>query len=177
MTTRQLLWGMMWRGAVWGMTLGIIFGALYLVSLGILDAIKFHSDILSKAFTSAIFGAIPGGIIGAFLGIGGGILAGALTRIYFFLFSDMETYYVAVGMVSVIFATIIGWNIFYFMVELNAAMSSGAKNLFPTTTQIIEIAVVPTLLVGLCAMVASQMLARWYERESAKGIAQNVSPN
>ena len=48
MTTRRLLWGMTWRGAVWGVAIGLLFFAIFQLGYMLINSIPVLRAILES---------------------------------------------------------------------------------------------------------------------------------
>jgi hypothetical protein len=53
-------------------------------------------------------------------------------------------------------------------------MMTGGERTYADAVIVIFATVVPALLAGLCAVVISREIARWYERETLKGANKNA---
>ncbi len=93
MTTLKLLWGMTWRGGVWGLTAGgllvTLYSAIIFTTLFLLDAILalFDSDLAGVVFDlmSIPIWAIPTMFIGFIFGVPLGLTVGSIigaTRVF-----------------------------------------------------------------------------------------------
>ncbi|MBI5302586.1 MAG: hypothetical protein HY868_10645 [Chloroflexi bacterium] len=124
MTTRKLLWGMTWRGGVWGLVCGGLLGGGYsVVLLGLLymgyviNAFLFSDfDYLFYVLTDATLAALPTMLVSFFLGspVGGvagatvGCVIGIFTRILFYPSEDEKRFQLSIrvlGDVAAIIAT------------------------------------------------------------------------
>ena len=187
MTTSRLLWGMTWEGIKWGVEFGGKCGAIYGIIIGIW---KFVTYWLLAAFPIAWYELFPmsvgyalycgfAGIIEGFLlGVIEGLLAGISTYLYFACRKNMKLFSQLVLLPTSGGVAISGWLLFNFFAELYfGTLNDEGPAYQPTIADHIFFSVIPTIIAIGCAIVASQRLARWYERESQKGTAQNVTPN
>lgn len=191
MTTRKLLWGMAWRGTgcgcITGLGLGIFPGCLCIVSgfvILLFAAVFFPNTpapegeasygIFLLVFMILIYGALLGIAIGLVTGIVSGIAGAILTSRFSLTLNNRPRYRMMIGLVSV--ASSLCFLLLMFL--------SGYIMLFFDTQDIqiksvffVLIVILPALLSMIDAFLVSQFVANWYERESTKGIARNVSSN
>ncbi len=171
MTTRKLLWGMTWRGTVWGFGAGIVISSFCLVVNDILPSSSVdYYTLPSVGYIRYIVGNdIPLGILigiifGFPVGLAASFLLSVLTKIFFCPLRNANNHQAILAVTCTIFVFANG--LFFFGLMLSHPPNHLVQNV-----------ILPCLISGAIAPIISQRLARWYERESAKGIAQNVSPN
>ena len=175
MTTGKLFWNTLWRGGLWGLFGGALFGAGFgaifaniLFFFGMIAQAPFDlraQDILS-AIVAVIFLALIGAVVGALFGVpsgivvglGNGLLLGILSRAFFFPLKDVRVYRRTITIVSAVFSTISACICFIaialFYANRNAANVPALAALFA----------IPALVSGVCALFISQTIARWYEK-------------
>ena len=190
MTTRKLLWGMTWRGMALGTEYGAVLGFLYgllilLLVFGLssifpsppptqivgeqieLDASVFFIGTLLSSFAGFVVGISTGLTIGLI----GGVSCGIVTRLFFLPLLDPKRYYCITQTLGSLYSSV-GTSICIFLFFRPTGMD---QNTFDFGHLVIVF--VSALISGICGILISRRIAQWYERESAKGIAQNVSPN
>lgn len=188
MTTPRLLWGMTWRGTIWGLlagtVLGIIYGAIFVEILLLVAYDKqglyvqtpnqISGGIAAMLFI-ALIGAIAGGIFGAPTGLGvgwlDGLLVGILTRMFFLPLRNTRVYRWTIAIISAIFTAITAWACFIGILILYEPTRASVS------VPLILIVAVPAPIAGIAAGFISRLITRWYERESTKVTTQNVSSN
>ncbi|MBI5033622.1 MAG: hypothetical protein HZB51_24140 [Chloroflexi bacterium] len=189
MTTQKLLWGMTWRGAVWGFIFSIIFilvcwvvsqiwNSLLLADTRdiLLNSLFSSSEWSQRIVTFVIVGLLWGGSIGIplilFLGIVGGFSFGIYTRLFHYPILNHRTYRF-VRLASGILGFM--WELGGFIIISFALFRN--PMIYEYGFLPLGIFLTPSIITGLASIYVSDRLSRWYERESAKGIAQNVSVN
>lgn len=170
MTTKRLLWGMTWRGALYGLTIGTCVSAVY----GLL--------IAGAGFFIGLF---VGLVFGPSIGLVGGFIMGILSRLFFFPIKNPASYDRVAGIVSVIYINIV-WVIVYCLVSgfLFSAERSDSYSLMFALRIILDFSTfslvlffLPALVASLSAFFISHRMADWYKRESREGTVQNVTSN
>jgi hypothetical protein len=196
MTTARLLRGMTWRGALWSAKSGILcFLALAIVNFVLFvvhpcylretcgaDAFRDENGGLGflKALLSPIFLVIIGLVFGV-LGSINGFLQQIMRR--GFVSQEKNFQYrprllaIVIGFTALVEAIITLpfsaeiWLVFDFR------LTKILDEFLPQVDSRLIEKVMWIILFILCEAYVSRLLAHWYERESAKGNAQNVGPN
>ena len=196
MTTRKLLWGMTWRGGKWG----VIFGAInYLIIIALDTIVTFvHPCSFDEQCTGAnLYGAdamlglvvfsspiaLPMvSMFSAILGLIWGFLLSILLSNKLIGIENPKSRYDLIKRTGVVIGIVEGF-LAFFIVRFSglAFFISPLLLLLPDTHRSSGYtygALIGTLFsVVVFAILFGERLARWYERESAKEIAQNVSSN
>jgi hypothetical protein len=197
---------MTWRGAVWGLALGIFSFAVFYGFLTIINSIPELSASMTSFFDNyqphtagqrilvhLLLGLAAGGTIGVplkfLLGILGGMMLGILTRAFFFPRTNPSRFKRIVSVWGGVGGFI--WEFFGLLLYsllpifrnyefyqgnpiLQQILLEEVRNILSTA---IPYLLVPATFTGIMSAYVANRLLRWYERESAKGIAQNVAPN
>ncbi len=181
MTTRRLLWGMTWRGGVWGAATGVALSIIYsfLVALGVAiwhvwqpsEARTFTETLTSlvglpffgTCFAGVPFGIIVGAPFGATIGICSGILVAIVTGTMFAPLVNRYHYRRVVAVTSGIVAVF----------SVPAVVAETLKSpyfgfAYWTNNDTILYLVGPAILAMFAAIIISQRLARWYENNMQK---------
>jgi len=195
MTTRKLLWGMTWRGLVWGFVNSSIALAIFLVLLDIpdlgltlLDPVRrdwFLNSQNNLAFYLARYAVIVqllAGITGLIFGLPGGLILGIITRVFFARLGSNERYRGGIILYGSMFGLLGGFVIAKWLFGLppytfSHLLVSEVYMEHEPIFRVIVFGLSPFFLAFAISVSVAGRIARWYERESAKGIAQNVSPN
>lgn len=181
MTTRRLLWGMTWRGGIWGCVLGTfltsIYGWLFFAfttgqsSVWSKESLFSTSGLMLSIFVAVLFFSFPLLLVG----LTGGFVIAILTRKLFYPLTTPFQF----RRISIISGFVIGvlgflaiWVLRFGSWDVTYSLKTD-----PELLKYILFPIVPALIAGFGATFVSQRLARWYERESAKAIAQNISSN
>jgi hypothetical protein len=187
-STFKLVWNTTWRGGAWGLLAGTFIGAAFgavignvLVfgvglmnqskSLGLNDIPTAFAVVFAVAMFGMVIGAIFGVPTGFVVGITNGLLLGIVSRVFFFPLTNVRAYRWVIALISMTFTTLTSWVGFMLIMFLYANQDKA------NYVGLAIFLVIPALIAGVVAGLISQIGARWYERESAKGIAQNVSAN
>ncbi len=201
MTTRKLLWEMTWQGrlAVVDCTIAlVVYGAIYGITwLGsnLLDPVQrvqilnyqgnFIISILGLIVFGLIFAWLGGVFIGLAFGIPGGFVIGIITRLFFFPLENIENYRRVIMAVCAICGLLCSLEINLWVWNFVSsphfhALDPGyyqAAHFFPRLATILPEFVANIFFAVIVSISLGRKIAAWYERESTKGIAQNVSPN
>ncbi len=182
MTTRRLLWGMTWRGAVWGLLTGTLGGAAYGVIFmnGLYIFIMiFQSEMLQSkneptgitaivllVLFGAIMGVLSGLPVGLLVGIFDGLLIGIVTRVLFYPLKHVGAYRWTLALVSAMFTGIVAWFGFMQIASFLEKMDRSEADF----SRLVIFFLVPALVAGVAAAFISGSIARWYETETRKQI-------
>ncbi|MBI5650115.1 MAG: hypothetical protein HZC40_06680 [Chloroflexi bacterium] len=178
MTTRRLVWGMTWQGGRWALWTAIIGGVSNFVLGSIVANIwnsysaQFPPLMPDSSIAFAIiflFFSTPIFALGIYLsGISTGLLSGLITIKYFYPPVDTLLYKKVILLAGIFFNLIVGLTI------LTIIFGSALTKEVPVT---IIFLVIPSCINAISGLFITLQLGLWYERESAKGISQNVSSN
>lgn len=179
MKISKLLWGTTWRGGAWGLLAGTMLGTFYgaifangLFFFGWLSQapIEFHGEDAPRAifamFLMALIGSVTGALFGVptgfVVGLLNGLLLGIITRAFFYPLRDAQTYRRVIILTSAAFTAIASW-LGFFVIMLFYANTAKAN------VPVLALGgVIPALIAGIAAALISRLIARWYERQSAK---------
>ncbi|MBI5302585.1 MAG: hypothetical protein HY868_10640 [Chloroflexi bacterium] len=183
MKKEELVLGAIQRGSGWGIVTSAVLGGLYgfilffYTGFSIVPIDRSPSmRLISSLFVGSIAGAIIGMIMGLVLGCTAGLLWGNMVHFLTTWHRGQSLICQFAGTICVIYVTsssLILLKAMYTFFDMDYGTP-------PRPLNFIGFALfynVPILLAAIGAAFASQRLAHWYERESTKGIAQNVSPN
>lgn len=147
----------LWNSMLWS----TLYGG---VSVTIFAAI--YSTPVISAF-GTIFGGMIGAIIGFPLGLGNGILIWLITRLFFSPLKNPYLYRRVIGITSTVLG--IGVSLIFFK-NLNLGGQGGSFSYYDIKdlTGLIFLIVSPSIISGLSMGIASQSIAKWYERESRR---------
>ena len=170
MNTSRLIWGMTWRGAVWGLLAGLILGVIYglsvIVVLSIIDVVNKTSSNTNTETTVALvllaifFGAIFGAIVGVFAGAADGLLIGILTRLFFSPLKNAGAYRIIIALISGFFTLIVaGLGLFGISIATSMVIDNGVR---------ILVIGIPSIIAAIAAALISILITRWYIKASAK---------
>lgn len=164
MITRRLLWGMTWRGAVWGTFAGTTLGTLYatLILIALDSGLK---NILYALIGGLIFGGIYGLASGIVLGILGGYLSGIITPLFYPSKSKVTP--LVGSFCNALFGVTGALVLFTFPLTTGCAFCFGTEPRWNSLVFVVFSAV-PATIAACAAVFISKLLARWYEREIQK---------
>lgn len=169
----QLIWRIFWRATVWGVGGGSCLGFLYLPLTGVIELLytlvqpgksSFASDtpslgaLIAYAIGSGLLGWIIGGLVGLFVGVLNGLVLGVITHLFFYPRTKVVRYRWVVGLVSTCVSVLGAWIGFTWTIV--RPLSGGFFS--PDMTDFI---ILPTIITGVTAIVASQRVATWFIRE------------
>jgi hypothetical protein len=166
------------QGMLGGLIAGAVLGALYGCLLLAWTRFQVIGSI-DASILVGIIGIVPGGIIGTVVGSAVGVIDGMFLDILVRAFSNdsinIGLKRQLVGVPCTILA-ILGCRICF------SILTPQLKILYNTNTNNMEIVAflyttMPAIIAGLGAAYTSKTLLRWYEHESQKGTAKNVTPN
>lgn len=171
LSSDSLVWRMVGRATKWGVAgganLGLVYGVLVIVVRGIAENVMAPEGALAGTVPSlptilffavfgGLFGCVIGGFMGLVLGVINGWLLGLITRRFFCPLTNIRRYRWIVGLTSTsisLIAAAIGF----------ASVRPERQLEINVVTVTLHVAV-PTLIAGLAAGWASQVLATWYAR-------------
>ncbi len=134
----------------------------FIGGLSVMICAALYSTVVMPAFGS-IFGGMIGAMIGFPLGFGNGILIWLITQIFFSPLKNAYLYRRAIGITSTAFGIVVSL-IYFKTVSFGGQIYAdfyGLKNLMFWI-------VCPSIITGLSMGIASQTIAKWYERKSRK---------
>lgn len=180
----KLFQQILWRGFTGGLIYGLIIGIGYaLVSFAVYQIYMVgfyrfeHEGIPFYAiFVLSDIAAVVGIVVNPLAGLLNGLGFGIVTRANPSFLQNWSRHHrvgTTISACSGLFCGLIGYGL---TSELLLKTFSG----FSAKTTWLDIffgIVIPVLLTIITTLLGTARIARWYKRESANGIAQNVSPN
>lgn len=168
MTMGKLLWGMTWRAVVWNIILGIALAILIILFALILTVIvpeapQATPSIGEPEFAILIVGmALPllGIFEGFWVGFFSGIFLAILSRMFFFPLKNAQRFFEVARMSNALFGAVV------FVIATSMLSTEVSTDFF-----------IAAIIVGCGIWLITLPIVNWYERESTKGITQNVSSN
>lgn len=119
-----------------------------------------YSTVVIPAF-GTFFGGMIGGMIGFPLGLGNGILIWLITQLFFSPLKNPYLYRRVIGITSSVLGTIV--SSIYFI-----SIGPSYTSYFTGLSGLIFRIIAPSIISGLSMGIASQNIAKWYERESRR---------
>ena len=176
MTTSELVWGSLWRGAASGLGAGGLLGGLYggllfPITLAV-EAILGTADARQAAPSGpevlgatlgvfgfgAVYGAALGATIGLGMGVATGLAAGLVTRAWFFRSAEAGRHRWALGLAVVIVTVLVAGRLFA-EVRFNPGWTDSP------IADLVLFSSLPTLIAGLANWWISGRIAAWWALE------------
>ncbi len=197
MTTRQLLWGMTWRGAVCGAVIWVLGSFALLLFEGVVVAVAGQysdADLYAFMVLGVLISLPVPTLASAIIGLLSGILVAIIVNQCFRPLRKLALYRISLAFASVslylagatfglypLYQTGLVRSfvpIFHPFIEFIPGRPSWQvdSNGYARFNQIASI-VLFLIFVMLCAIFVSHRLARWYERESDRGTVQDAATN